>query len=119
VLVVEDDPALRRTLGLIVRGLGYEALEATDGKQALEMIVRGDAVDLVLSDVIMPKMGGYELFEKAKGVRPSLPFLFSSGYAKDSPPSTWLQEGEVAFISKPYSASELAAAVVKVLSRDR
>ncbi|HPC81730.1 MAG TPA: PAS domain-containing protein [Thermoanaerobaculaceae bacterium] len=118
ILVVEDEPEVRSTLLQILGGLGYLVLSAANGQEALQVLEHGDTrVDLVLTDVVMPRMGGRELFEAVQA-RPDAPlFLFSSGYAEAFVTAQLPPDRRVAFIAKPYGIEELARKVRDVLAR--
>ncbi len=120
ILVVEDEPEVRATLVQILTGLGYLVLSAANGQEALQVLKQNDArVDLVLTDVVMPRMGGRELFEAVRE-RPDAPlFLFSSGYAEAFVNAQLPPGSHAAFISKPYGIDELARKVREVLARRR
>ena len=118
ILVVEDEAEVRRIVVEVLEGLGYRVLAAADGVEALEVLRDGrQGVDLVLTDVIMPRMGGRELFDAA-GVIPARPrFLFSSGYG-EALVAGGVAGGEwTAFIAKPYGIDELAHKVRELLDR--
>jgi CheY-like chemotaxis protein len=109
VLVVEDDPRVRRLAVRRLAGLGYRVLEATDGPGALRLLGAG-AVDLLFSDMAMPGgMSGIDLVRRARERRSGLPAVLTSGYAApeslaDLPPGTgWLP--------KPYTGLGLARAL--------
>ena len=120
VLVVEDEDEVRRILLAALSGLGYQVLEAADGAQALDLLVAGESrVDLVLSDVVMPQMGGRELYTRARRVHPMLPFLFSSGYGDDLTDDDFAGDGIASFLAKPYTIDDLARRVRELLDRAR
>jgi len=116
VLVVEDEEAVRLIVRRVLEAQGYAILEARDGNDAMRVAAqRGDAIDLVLSDVIMPGMGGRELARSLATTRPGLPILFMSGYN---------EEGELAgtggdlgdgVLAKPFTAETLARQVREAL----
>ena len=118
VLVVDDSRIYRRLLVEVVSAFpgAQVAGEAADGVEALARLERGDSpVDLVISDVIMPRMGGWELFEAARRLPHRPRFLFSSGYG-ESLVDDGLAKGErPALITKPYGIDELARKVREVL----
>jgi two-component system, cell cycle sensor histidine kinase and response regulator CckA len=85
ILVVEDDPAVRRVLVLWLESLGHDVLTAGNGAEALEVICeRHDEIDLIVSDVIMPVMSGRRLFETLRRRGYEHPLLFVTGYCKDA-----------------------------------
>jgi CheY-like chemotaxis protein len=115
ILLVEDDRSIRRLAGKVLERYGYEVLTASNGEQALEILhARGSSIDLVLTDVIMPKLGGWELFQEtvANGGGPK--FLFTSGYTSSVRDSAKL-DPTMPFLSKPWTTVELLAQVRKVL----
>ncbi len=115
VLVVEDEEEVRQLLVQALRGLGYTVRAAADGVEAIALLREGLAADLVLTDVVMPRMGGMELCEAARAVRPDLRFLFSSGYTEDSVHVGFIKKEGVFFLAKPYGIDTLARKVREVL----
>jgi CheY-like chemotaxis protein len=98
---------------------GYTVLPAANGREALQVAVEhGHQIDLVLTDVIMPVMGGPELVETLRPQYPQMKVLFTSGYADDAVRHGIL-EAPVAFIQKPYSPTVLVQKVRQVLDADR
>ncbi len=116
VLIVEDEPAVRRVVALFLGRLGYRVLEAGDGNAALAVLEsEGDAVDLLFTDIVLPGMNGVELARKARAARPRLAVLYTSGYAS-SALLRELPEQEIGnLISKPYRREALAEAVRRTL----
>jgi CheY-like chemotaxis protein len=83
ILVVDDEPAVRRTFTAILERSGYRVVTASDGQEGLDTFVADpDAIDGVLLDLSMPKLNGEEVFEELRRVRPDLPVVLSSGYAE-------------------------------------
>ncbi|TAM44745.1 MAG: transporter substrate-binding domain-containing protein [Acidobacteria bacterium] len=115
ILVVEDEPEVRQVLVEALTGLGYQVHEAADGAAALDMLRRGLAVGLVLTDVVMPHMGGMELCEAARAATPGLRFLFSSGYAEDAVHVGFVKKEGIFFLAKPYGIDALARKVREAL----
>jgi PAS domain S-box-containing protein len=116
VLVVEDSDAVRTLVGEILRPRGYSVIEATTGKEALEVCAASDRrIDLVISDVVMPDVRGPELEQRIAAVRPGLRFLFMSGYAGNAAVREKILTREAPFIEKPFGAAALAAKVREVL----
>jgi DNA-binding NtrC family response regulator len=111
VLVVDDDDGVRRFAARVLREGGYEVKEAADGAEALELI-RGDASDtvVVVSDIVMPRLGGVQLLELLSTLRPSLPVILMSGYG-----TAQLAERGITspcgVLGKPFSPDALLAEV--------
>lgn len=115
-LVVEDEPALRRGMERVLRTAGYEVLTAADGAEGLDMWrAHRDRIELVVSDLVMPKLGGREVLAglRAEGAR--CPFLLVTGYGASSVEE--LRAEGVPMITKPWSREALLAAVRDALHR--
>jgi len=118
VLVVEDEDAVRLIVRRVLRDQGYEILEARDGNEAVRVCAqKGDAIDLVLSDVIMPGMGGRELSRALAASRPGLPILFMSGYNDDGELAGSGADLGPGVLAKPFTAETLATQVREALDR--
>jgi signal transduction histidine kinase len=116
VLVVEDEPGVRRLARKALEGHGYSVLEARDGVDALALLARyGSAVQLVITDVVMPSMGGHELDRVLRLERPELPVLFMSGYHGQDVSDRGLIPRGASFIQKPFAPDELAHRVRAIL----
>ena len=114
ILLVEDDPRLRRVLSRRLRSLGYGVLEAETGAAAMAELSMRPEIALVFTDMVMPGgMTGLELAEAALAMKPSVKILFTSGYAE--PALARLGLGAGAWLKKPYTADELAEKVREVL----
>jgi CheY-like chemotaxis protein len=112
VLVVEDEPVVRRLACAALEDSGYEVVEAGDGAEALAILARSNGnIDLIVSDVVMPRMGGKELNDALRGLRPDLPLLFMSGYPGHEVADRGLLDPNASFIQKPFSPEELAERV--------
>jgi len=106
VLFVEDEPAVRRLGRRILERAGYRVIEANDGEAALSALARADEpVHAVVTDVVMPRLGGAELARRLRAAHPALPILFVSGYPDDPGRRLDLPRSEV--LHKPYSADAL------------
>jgi CheY-like chemotaxis protein len=108
VLIVEDEPDVLEVAVEIFRSLGYDVLTAPDAPAALEILQRDRHIDVLFTDVVMPKgMTGLDLARQARELRPELRVLLASGYPMSALPQggAWLDEAS--FISKPYRWTEL------------
>ncbi|WP_294255960.1 hybrid sensor histidine kinase/response regulator [uncultured Sphingomonas sp.] len=118
ILVVEDDEDVRDYTAGILRELGYRVIEADDGAAAITLLGRDDlAISMLLTDVVMPKMSGRELADRAHRLRPGLRVLFASGYPSD----VMLHDGRLAptvdLIAKPFTYAGLATKVRELLDQ--
>jgi CheY-like chemotaxis protein len=118
ILVVEDEEALRRLARRILESRGYTVLDAANGRDAIDVMAQhGSAVDLVLSDVVMPVMGGRELVERLLPVYPFLRVLFMSGYTEDMMLRHRIAELGIRVLEKPFTPDSLASAVRAALDQ--
>jgi signal transduction histidine kinase/CheY-like chemotaxis protein len=116
VLVVEDEAPLRQLAVRILTGRGYTVLDAASGNDALATArAHPKRIDLLLTDVVMPGMGGRELAERLVAEMPSVRVLYTSGYTDDDIVRYGVTEGDAPFLPKPFTPDELAAAVRKAL----
>ncbi len=114
ILLVEDEEGVRDVAARVLRRAGYRVLEAADGIEALELdAMFGAGIDLVLTDVVMPRLGGPELVRRLTARAPGRKVLFTSGYSA-SPVTDTLEPGQ-AFLQKPYLPSTLVVAVKALL----
>jgi PAS domain S-box-containing protein len=118
VLVVEDSELLRNLITQFLRDSGYKVLIAPDGQQALQVADEcAGAIDLLLTDVVMPVLGGQELAAKLSTKYPDLAVLFMSGYTDSALVHQGAIEGDRSFLQKPFSPDVLLARVREVLDR--
>jgi two-component system, cell cycle sensor histidine kinase and response regulator CckA len=116
VLIVEDEEMVRSLAGRALREHGYTVLEARSGADAIRQLQsRPSGIDLVITDVVMPEMGGRELGRRLKVLRPSLPVLFMSGYTGEDVIQRGLMDPDAPFQQKPFSPEGLARAVREML----
>jgi signal transduction histidine kinase/CheY-like chemotaxis protein len=118
VLVVEDDLAVLTTTAQSLRRLGYKVLEAVDGKDGLEMFGTGSGIDLVLTDVRMPGMGGLTLAREVLRRRPDARVLLMSAHFIDESEDEPRFEAD-GLLSKPFTIAQLAHEVRRVLTTNR
>jgi PAS domain S-box-containing protein len=119
ILLVEDDASLRRAAARILQSAGYQVISAGDGTEALRLCKKHRAhVALVLTDVVMPDMGGKELANRVKKFSPKLKVLFTSGYTDDAIVRHGVLDPGTRFIGKPFSTSELTRKVREVLDEE-
>ena len=117
ILVVEDDPAVRALIRKTLTAEGCRILEAGNGKEALGLLEQGGTpVDLVLTDVVMPGMGGRSLADHVGQLYPELKILFMSGYPSTMVATHGVLNSEVCFLEKPFSPDVLNAKVSEMLT---
>lgn len=115
ILVVEDDPRVRRLTVTRLEGLGYTALAVENGPDALKLLRDENEIDLVLSDVVMPGgMNGFEVAEQAVAINPALKVLLATGYASGGE-AIKATENRYPMLNKPYSLRELAETLRNLL----
>lgn len=117
VLIVEDEAAVRRLAASVLRTSGYRVQEARDAIEAYALIQANQPFDLVVTDVIMPKMSGKELYDQIKAIAPRIKVLFMSGYTDDALAHHGVLGPELSFLEKPFSPSQLARKVREVLDK--
>lgn len=116
ILVVEDEEQVRVIARNILERAGYTVLEAVDGEEAMKVYFRHEPeIDMLLLDVIMPKMGGKEVKNRIRLVNKKIPILFSSGYSGGEIHDDFVLEEGPDFLPKPYSYRELQQKVRSVL----
>lgn len=116
VLLVEDEEVVRAVIAEILEGAGYTVLPAANGREAFELAgTFAGRIDVLLTDWIMPEMGGPEIAERLREERPELRVVFMSGYAEAEAVLDQLERGGAAFLPKPFSAADLARLMRHVL----
>jgi two-component system cell cycle sensor histidine kinase/response regulator CckA len=117
ILLVEDEEGLRSLNARGLRSRGYSVIEASNGIEAMEALEqRNGAVDLVVSDVVMPEMDGPTLLKTMRGRNPDLKIIFVSGYAEDAFEKSLPENQQFAFLPKPFTLSQLVAAVKETMT---
>jgi two-component system cell cycle sensor histidine kinase/response regulator CckA len=119
-LVVEDDGGLRMFIARVLSKTGYLVLQAVNGVEALD-IVRNAAtrIDIVITDVWMPGMGGEAFAREFRHERPDTPIVFISGQEPDASVESILENGEAVFLSKPFSREALEMVILSACERVR
>jgi CheY-like chemotaxis protein len=119
ILLVEDEVAVRRSVRRILERAGYTVLEARHGADALLVWHEHEAaIDLLVTDLRMPELGGRELISALHAIQPDLPVIAMSGYPPDvgaAPLETWNADGRTQFLAKPFSTEVLLSAVEHLL----
>ena len=118
ILLVEDEAELRNSNAEFLTSIGYSVSCAGSGPEALQLLGRNGPVDLVITDVVMPKMNGREFANQLLKLRPETKVLFISGYADDVILKTGVSRSGTPFLQKPYSLRQLSAKIHDLLARN-
>jgi PAS domain S-box-containing protein len=112
VLVAEDEASVRRSVRIFLERAGYTVIDAPDGVEALAAFERAsDEIGMLLTDVMMPQMGGRELAMKIMEMRPDLPVVFMSGFLRDPEVLRMVNDRRVRFLAKPFDVDALVSTV--------
>jgi CheY-like chemotaxis protein len=119
-LLVEDEPAVRELAALILGELGYSVKTAVNGIDALRHLqdLGANPFDLLVTDVVMPQMGGRELADRLQETRPGTKVLYISGYTEDAIGTAGILDAGTAFLQKPFTTVALSRKVAEVMRRD-
>ena len=118
ILLAEDDAGVRSHARRVLQSCGYTVLEAAEGAEALRMAeTHVGPLHLLVSDVVMPEMGGRRLLERVLAVKPGVKVLCLSGYTADAVVRHGVLESEIAFLQKPFTPLMLACKVRHVLDK--
>ncbi len=116
ILVVEDEELLRITAGALLKSLGYTVIFAENGALGVEMFIENqNEIDLIITDMIMPVMGGRELVNNIRGMSTKVPIIISSGFSHDGDLKNMDDFGITGFLHKPYRKSTLSELVEKAM----
>jgi len=117
VLLVEDEAAVRALIVRVLRGLGYTTVEVSDGEEALRYVQAhsGERFDLLLTDVVMPRLGGEKLAERLRAIDPALKVLFISGHTDSVAIARRRLQTEMLVLTKPFEQLALARRVREAL----
>ncbi|HLY99108.1 MAG TPA: PAS domain S-box protein [Candidatus Angelobacter sp.] len=116
ILLVEDETELRNTTAEYLTSIGYSVASAGSGPEALRLALNNQPIDLVITDVVMPKMNGREFADRLRQLRPGVKILFVSGYADDVILHTGISLQLVPFLQKPFSLRHLGAKVNELMT---
>jgi len=120
VMVVDDEPMLRHLMGTVLRKHKFRVLEADDGRHAVEqMEARGEKVDLVVTDVMMPNMNGLELADWIAEHHPDVPIILVTGFNDAIFTDGVVSQTTLPLLLKPYKMAELVSMVQKILAQSQ
>jgi two-component system, cell cycle sensor histidine kinase and response regulator CckA len=117
VLLVDDEASVRKVVMSILEEIGYRVLSARNGQEAIELYRNNkNEIDIVLLDMIMPDMGGGEVYDRLKDINSEVKVLLSSGYSIDGEATDILNRGCKGFIQKPFNIRKLSAKIREILN---
>jgi CheY-like chemotaxis protein len=120
ILLVEDEDEVRALAREVLERQGYTVLEASDGLRALRHLeTEADRIDLVLTDVVMPRMSGRELVDRVRAIRAEMRVLYMSGYTEDAIVRHGVRDSSAVLLGKPFAPADLLGKVREVLDRVR
>lgn len=112
ILLVDDELNIVETSKEVLESLGYQVLIASNGVEALDVYaMHQESIDLVMIDVVMPKMGGVEAVQQMQQLSPNLKVIYSTGYDKDAAMAGYRHQKEVAILTKPYDIQLLSQTI--------
>ena len=118
ILFIDDEPMILNVGREILNTLGYTILTAEDGPKAIEKYkLSPEKIDLVILDMVMPEMGGGEVFDELKKINPEVKVLLSSGYSLNGQASKIIKRGCVGFIQKPFTIHDIASQLRKIMDK--
>ncbi|MDQ2985840.1 MAG: response regulator [Armatimonadota bacterium] len=107
ILVVDDEEQVRTVIQKILETFGYEVAVAEDGVVGLRIALENDDIDLVLTDVVMPNLGGFDMVTQLLAKKPNVEIIFMSAYTGDEQLGEQVSAGKARFLAKPFKPSEL------------
>jgi DNA-binding NtrC family response regulator len=116
ILVVDDEPEVRKLVGAMVTHYGYRVLTADSGEHALTLFKKNKPIDLLLTDVVAPGMSGPMLADKLTAMQPGLKVLFMSGYLNTHVVKHYVVEKGYSLLTKPFDLETLGARVQQLLA---
>lgn len=111
ILLVDDEPVLRQLVRKILQRAGYTVLEAAGPREALDLVRGNPKIDLLLTDVVMPEMGGAELARQVTELTPDVPVVYMSGYPDETVTREGVSSEGTTFLRKPFSPELLTRTI--------
>jgi two-component system cell cycle sensor histidine kinase/response regulator CckA len=119
ILMVDDEEMVLDVGARVLQKLGYTVLESNNGRHAVELYKKlQDKINLVVLDIVMPDMGGAEVYDRLKEINPDVKVLLSSGYSIDDQAREIMERGGDEFIQKPFSLKAMSDKIAGILSKD-
>ena len=116
VLVVDDEPNLRKVLKALLTRSGFDVVTAKDGKEAVD-VLRGGGIDLLMTDIRMPEMTGLELLSWSRNEQPDVPVIVITAHGTVDTAVQAMKEGAFDFVTKPFDSGQLVRTVRKALDQ--
>ncbi len=116
-LVVEDDEIVQKALCEILELMNYRVFSTSSGKEAFEIFSR-ETIDLVMSDLVMPEMGGVKLFEALREKDPKVKMVMITGYPMQEQERQYLEQGIVAWVRKPFDMNKIGQIIREALEAE-
>ena len=118
ILVVDDEDIIRSMTFELLTDLGYNVILAEDGEQGIDIYrKKQQSIDLVILDMVMPKLNGKECFYEMRAINPDVKVLLSSGFARNASINSLKYDGLYGFIKKPYNLSEISQILHKAIGK--
>ncbi len=120
ILVVDDEPDIRKVVRMTLEKAGYQVLEAEDGEKAIEIINTGEnrlMLDVMICDIRMPKVNGVEAIAYFRKEWPKVPLIVLTGFPDTEMATSFLRQGVVDYLVKPVEGEKLRAAVAKAMEQ--
>ncbi|RMH07463.1 MAG: response regulator [Nitrospirae bacterium] len=120
VLVVDDEPDVRKVVRMTLEKAGYDVLEAEDGEKAIQEINKGEhplLLDVIITDIRMPKINGVEAIKYFQEQYPRVPLIVLTGFPDLDMATSFLKQGVVDYLVKPVESEKLKAAVAKAMEQ--
>lgn len=120
VLIVDDEPDVRKVVKMTLQKAGYDVIEAEDGEKAIEEIKRGEnplLLDVIITDIRMPKVNGVEAIQFFKNQFPRVPLIVLTGYPDLDMATDFMKKGIVDYLVKPVDGNKLKDAVAKAMEQ--
>jgi two-component system cell cycle sensor histidine kinase/response regulator CckA len=120
VLIIEDDDEFRKVESAILEKLGYKVYMASNGIEGIEVFkAKNGEISLVILDLVMPKMNGWEILSEMRKIKPAIPSLFVTGYGSDGAYMKYMPEKGIDILQKPFSFDALSQKVREVINRHK
>jgi len=120
ILVVDDDPAIRRLIRIILEDVGYDIMEVEDGQEAINVLSSGETpmvVDLIITDLNMPKVDGFEAIASFQKEYPSIPVIVLTGIADPEVEASFMRQGVSDYLLKPVDGKKLTSSVANAIAQ--